>query len=484
MTFAVSTLVFEVETGGSDSNAGGFDPGVSSPGTDYSQQASPQVTYTDLVIGTIGNEAQLTSAAHPFGSTSPGNVINITGGTGFSTGLYRILSVAGTTATMDRAVGTASSTGGAGVLGGAFATPNFALGKMTVAGMTTYIKSGTYQITSALTSPTTANGTSVYRIVGYSSTRGDSGQATIQLNANSINVLSWNVADTSVWSFENLTFDGNNKTTVNGIDLGANNNLVRNNFINCLFKNFTGNYALRSTAGAISVIGCEFSSNAFADTIDETACLMVGGHGANSLNVTNSYFAGNSASSPQCEVIKLTNAGLGATPGLANISRCIIYNNTGTNMNGIRIEDSLCNIENCIIHSNTLNGIIILSGNDASNVSITNNIITSNTTGINVSLSSTPTLAGVNHNAYYNNSSAAKTGFTAGTGEVTLTGLPYNNVPTDFSLNTTAGQGAACRAAAIPGTLGVSSVVGTGYLDIGPLQHKDPTTTVAYPFVA
>src|SRR5207302_10660346 len=100
MTFAVDTLVFEVQTGGNDNNGGGFDSGVSSPGTDYSQQASAQVAYTGLVIGGAGNLDKLTSAAHPFGATSPGNIINITSGTGFTTGLYRILSVSGTTATM------------------------------------------------------------------------------------------------------------------------------------------------------------------------------------------------------------------------------------------------------------------------------------------------------------------------------------------------------------------------------------------------
>src|SRR5439155_995687 len=83
----------------------GFDSGVTSPGTDYSQQAAAQVAYTDLVIGGAGNTNKLTSAAHPFNSTSPGNVINIKGGTGFSQRLYRIRSVSGSTATMDGAGG-------------------------------------------------------------------------------------------------------------------------------------------------------------------------------------------------------------------------------------------------------------------------------------------------------------------------------------------------------------------------------------------
>lgn len=76
--------------------------------------------YTDLEIGT--NTRTLTSAARPFVSTdvpangAPQYVINITGGTGFNTGQYRVISVASGIATVDRSVGTTSSTGGVGSL--------------------------------------------------------------------------------------------------------------------------------------------------------------------------------------------------------------------------------------------------------------------------------------------------------------------------------------------------------------------------------
>src|SRR4029077_71126 len=115
-----STVQWDVRTTGSDSNGGGFDWAVSSPGTDYSQQDSAQVAYTDLVIGST--TTQLTSAAHPFTSAHVGNIINVTGGTGFTAGRYCVNSVSGSTATMDRSVGTASSTGGTGNLGGGLVT--------------------------------------------------------------------------------------------------------------------------------------------------------------------------------------------------------------------------------------------------------------------------------------------------------------------------------------------------------------------------
>lgn len=87
-------------------------------GTDYAHTWRWGViaSYTDLVIGSTAT--QLTSAAHPFTAAHVGRVLDITGGTGFTVDRYVVLSVAGSTATMDRAVGTAASTAGKGILTG------------------------------------------------------------------------------------------------------------------------------------------------------------------------------------------------------------------------------------------------------------------------------------------------------------------------------------------------------------------------------
>jgi hypothetical protein len=67
--------------------------------------------YTDLVIdGTLNTK--VTSASHNFIAEDVGAYIPIVAGTGFTTGVYRIASVASNAATLDRAVGTLSSTGG------------------------------------------------------------------------------------------------------------------------------------------------------------------------------------------------------------------------------------------------------------------------------------------------------------------------------------------------------------------------------------
>src|SRR4030095_11853469 len=87
-------------------------------GTDYAHtwRWTALASYTDLVIGSTAT--QLTSVAHPFTAAHVGRILNITGGAGFTVDRYEIVSVAGSTATMDRAVGTASSTAGKGILTG------------------------------------------------------------------------------------------------------------------------------------------------------------------------------------------------------------------------------------------------------------------------------------------------------------------------------------------------------------------------------
>jgi hypothetical protein len=124
-----ATAVWEVESGGSDTNGGGFDLGAGSCGTDYSQQSAAQQAYTDLTIG--ATTTQLTSAAHPFGSTSTCNFLQITGtvsGT-CTTGVYEIVSDSTITVTLDRSAGTAASVCN-GNLGGSLAS----LGKVTSSG--------------------------------------------------------------------------------------------------------------------------------------------------------------------------------------------------------------------------------------------------------------------------------------------------------------------------------------------------------------
>lgn len=175
--------VWEVRTTGAAANGGGFVTGAS--GVDYSQQDAAQATYTDLVLATT---TTLSSVARPFVANDVGNILNITGGTGFTQGRYEITAVNAGVATVDRAAGTLSSTGGQATLGGAVSYPTIPL--TAIAGnsdTTIWIRQGTY--TMSVDSYNVVNGkinsqtspTAQVFISGYGTTRGDDGIATIDV---------------------------------------------------------------------------------------------------------------------------------------------------------------------------------------------------------------------------------------------------------------------------------------------------------------
>ena len=169
-----ATLVWEIRpTNGTANAGGGFDPSVASPGTDFSQQNAVQQAYTDLTIDAVTN-TNITSVARAFSSVDVGNGISITGGTGFTTGIYNIRSVTGVIATVDRAVGTTGSTGGTGDLGGArsgFSVGTTTLQASLVAGQKAWVKNEAWNeyvnltVAGATGSPIT--------IEGYNTARGD-----------------------------------------------------------------------------------------------------------------------------------------------------------------------------------------------------------------------------------------------------------------------------------------------------------------------
>lgn len=73
----------------------------------------PGLTFTDLVIDDSVNTT-VTSAGHAFVAADVGKLLLVTGGTGFTAGVYYIASVADGAATLSATVGTVASTGGTG----------------------------------------------------------------------------------------------------------------------------------------------------------------------------------------------------------------------------------------------------------------------------------------------------------------------------------------------------------------------------------
>jgi hypothetical protein len=183
---------WEVRTDGNDNLGGGFAPiagATKTPTDNYTYGPSYQAwTGSNLQIhGT--NTSLVRSATRAPVTDDIGHVLRVVSGTGFTAGVYQILGVQTDSGVdwwlLDRAAGTAGSTGGSWGLGGALATPGRAGGSH-VAGNTVWIRQGTYSMTT--NNANVANGRleasalSGYctRVIGYASVRGDGGVATVQ----------------------------------------------------------------------------------------------------------------------------------------------------------------------------------------------------------------------------------------------------------------------------------------------------------------
>ena len=408
-----ATTVWEVRTDGNDANGGGFVTGAS--GTDRSQQAAAQIAYTDLVIG--GTTTELTSAAFPFSAAEVGNILNVTGGTGFTTGWYQVVSVAAGVATMDRSVGTGGSTGGTGNLGGAFLTIAQGLTLSTVAGMMVYVRGGTYNITTAL-SPASLGGAYRTRLVGYATTRGDLGQPIISVTA-AIDGLTPGLG----WTFENLELDG---TSV-GLR-GVNPTTVHGTLVNCHIHHFV-QYGLSASYEYWSLIRCEVDHN------------------------NNGIWSNAVGGVMDCWVHDNTSDGV-AVFTTGRVTGNVIANNGGHgliyNYGGL--------ILNNILYGNGGDGIRATqsySFNIGAGVCENNILVNNGGYGINQPTAQTHAdYPWIDYNAFYNNTSGARQNVNASPHDVTLTGDPFTNAAgNDFSLNNTAGAGAACRGSGFPGVL-------------------------------
>jgi hypothetical protein len=186
-----SAAVWEFRPGtGSNSNGGFFKSGGA--GTDYSQQASAQLSITDLQIHASDN-TKVKSAATPFLAAHQDNGLQITAGTGFTPGFYHVTSAPDGSGyvTLDRACGTVGSTGGTAALGGALAVFTDAILESAVAGNVLYVKSdGTMALTGDCTIDADGTTANPIQIIGYQTARGDgptgSGRPTIACGANAL----------------------------------------------------------------------------------------------------------------------------------------------------------------------------------------------------------------------------------------------------------------------------------------------------------
>lgn len=455
MAFAANTA-WEVRTTGNDANGGGFN--TAATGTDYSQQDTPQISYTDLVIG--ATTTQLTSALNPFTSATVGNIINIVSGTGFTVQRVQIVSVSGVTATCDKACGTAASIGGTGSLGGGLITIAKAT-TLLVLGNTIWIKTGAYAITAAMNIAVN----SCY-ISGYSVTHGDdAAKATINATGSTYAIFN-STASNGNTGVKNISFAAPSASTLTCIsNPSASGGWV---IANCDFLNFSVGIAA-TNAFQITVYGCTFVSCTTG---------ISGGSGAVSpyhILVDTCYFN------------NLQNGILGLAPLNLTIKNSIFntFSNIAVNMQGSTrstmvfennnftgaaaaaielpadwnpstgVAGSFLVLRNNIIYANTLFGV---KAGGASVVSLPQQYVCSNNA------------VGSNPSGNYQN--------LVSTNDVTLTASPFVSPP-NFNLNSATGGGAGCKGAGWPGSFpGATGSISNP--DIGALQISSANSTSNY----
>jgi hypothetical protein len=439
-------------------------------GVDYSQQTSPQFTFTDMVIdGTTATK--FTSAANPVGKNFVGNLINVTSGTGFTVQRVEVVSTSTTTATCDKSLGTLSSTGGNGKLGGCLDGPGTASG-FYVYGNPIFWKTGAYTTTATITfsvAGTPGAATPPARIIGYNSYRGDTvygvnaaNRPTLTLSTNT-GLTALLLSGSGTW-IDNVIVDCASLGTSDGIRLGGNYCRARN----CTVKNFTSR-GLYGSIGLIEFVACE----ATLGTSTATGRVVI---------------TGNSSRVHECNIHDNACVGIASNVTTISIMNNLVTNNTGASSDGITWNND-GQIEGNTVHASGRHGIVSLNGNSIINVSVRGNLLTSNG-GFGLKLSSSAGSAadpGTDGNAYWNNTSGTRSnaddiGTTnaangvapyVNTLDVILTADPYVlKASNDYRLNATAGGGAACRGFGVPTTwLGNSLTVSAP--DMGAVQHVD-----------
>ena len=317
----------------------------------------------------------------------------------------------------DRYVSSLAGGGGSGTSGSPWTLAEAA--SSASSGDRVFVKAdGTYNRTATLTFAQNN-----LMVIGYTSTIGDDGIATIAATSSIAGIM---VSSTGVGnSFRNLVIDGTAQaqTCLSGS--------FETNAIRVAMRNFTVR-GFNATNQACVLNLCEITGGASGATSGATLTL-----GSRMHNCV--------VSSNQCHGIVL--------PNYAIVADCVIAGNTGASSDGVNATYS-SSVIGCVIHSNGRHG-INFTNSYRGGIQCQRNVITNNgTRGILHAASTSEQIAGVDWNAFRGNGTSAVSGFASGVNDTTLTADPYTNAAGgDFSINNTAGGGAVLRALnfALPG---------------------------------
>lgn len=526
----LATAVFEVRTDGASTNGGGFDSGVASAGTDYSQQAAAQLSLTDGV--TDGSNPTITSVTGGFTAAMIGNYVYYSGGTGSLTARRRVIVGVpdGNTLTID-SITTAASTGVTVKVGGALSSladalvgggavftgsitsttltvtavtsgtitpgmtitgtgvsantfilayvsgsggtgtytvaPSQSVGSTTITGVgapvvpgnNIFIKSGTYTLTSTISSffmcGSSAN---QIRIIGYNSTRTqsstDSTRPLITTATDSTDLIQTTSSQYLV--FKNIDFSTTATTKANAFS-NATRGSLNITFRNCKFTSFV--IGINSGTGITSIGGLSVFTTEF------NSC---------STSAINQSLGGTTPCVAMGNLFRLCGNCITNASGIWILSR----NAFATSTKGLNWTSAsngfVCSISNNVFYSNTTGISLANTADTASSLVLVNNIFWDGTDGIS---GVTGTLleygrAFVGGNAFGGQSGSARVNFNAGEGDIVLTADPFvDGANYNFSLANNAGGGQLVRATGYPTTI---PTIGTAnYLDVGAVQHGD-----------
>lgn len=341
---------------------------------------------------------------------------------------------------------TGNDTTGTGSSGNPYATPGKAASVM-VAGDRMLVKAGTYNIDLTATANTSGGrvalalneGSTTTRIEGYQTTVGDLGTRPVFLvTVGSAGV--YVVASTgNHMQIDNIEVDCNGNAG-NGINGSSQNGRV----FHCIVRRATG---VGITIGGVTV-GEE--------------CFVTGCSGTAGIATAGGLIS-------KCEARANSTTGIALSSDGAKAVRCISASNTGASSMGIS-NGSGGSIEDCTVYGNGSHGI---GGGATSRQLYIANTLSYGNGGEGFNSGGTypgcrlrNCAGGGNASGNYNTSN-----ITAVTGFIALAGNPFTNAAAgDFSLNNTAGAGAACRAAGVPGAFPGGTT--TGYLSIGAAQEQ------------
>lgn len=395
-----ATAVWRVRPGGSNANGGGYDPGISGAGTDYSQQNAAQASGTN---GACSGGTTFTGSG--FTSVMVGNAIFITGG-GLTSGFYFVVGyTSATSITLDSSPGTGSAANWA--IGGAWADfwTNPASSGPLVPGNIVYILgSGT---------PNPASYTYDYTVSGgFTPSSGASPGGSITF-ANDPSTPGYKAAPDTTGGMPVIQSDGVLMT-------GAAFVTVKGFYIVLNGTNGSGVF----DCGPMGVIGCVVDQNAndFSGTGGSggTAISLIGSE------IFSSTAPGSPGASPAVQGTPSTvvigcnihdTVGMGIAAGGGFFDAVVIEDTIISKCRGDGIDIAafirLLNIKNCTIDGNLNNGIEwpSLSELSSASISVMNNIISNHTGGYGQNFDSGTaaqnlTIASINdYNVYYNNSS-------------------------------------------------------------------------------